>query len=97
MMQLTVDQPALVRELALVAAAARTESTIPRLSQVRLEARVTGALRLTVDNLEYGLASEMEARVTEPGVICLSAKPLLSLVGALEGEIAIHTGPSDPQ
>jgi DNA polymerase III subunit beta len=94
-MHLDVDQSVLARELALVAAAAGNDSAIPRLSRVCLEARDNGVLRLTVHNLEYGLASEVEALVTEPGAICLPAKSLLSLASALEGEIMIRTDSND--
>ena len=94
LMQFVIDQSVLARRLALVATAAKTESTLESLSQVRLEARDCGALRLTANNLEYGLASEMEARVTEPGLVCLPARPFLSLVSALEGEVTIHTDPN---
>jgi DNA polymerase-3 subunit beta len=90
-MQLVIDQPALVRELSLETPMAETRSTIRSLSQVRLEARDSGVLRLTVHNLKYGLKSDMDASVTEPGVICLLAPPLLSLVTEFDSEITIHT------
>jgi DNA polymerase-3 subunit beta len=90
-MQFAIEQSVLAPELALVATAVETRSTIRTLSQVRIEARETGAIRLTVNNLEFGLASELPAQVIEPGVICLPAKSLLSLVQALEGEITFHT------
>jgi DNA polymerase III sliding clamp (beta) subunit (PCNA family) len=75
-MHLTIDQSVLARELALVAAAAETRSS-RSLSRVRVEARDNGTLRLTANNLEFGLASKVAAQVTEPGVICVPAKQFL--------------------
>jgi DNA polymerase-3 subunit beta len=88
-MRLVIDQSALVRELALVAPAAEFRSTTRRLSHLRLEARDVDVLRLTTKNLEYGMASEVEARITEPGAICLPAKLFFSLVSTLDGEVTI--------
>jgi DNA polymerase-3 subunit beta len=90
-MHVVVDRAAVLRELNLVARAAETRATIPSLSHVLLEARDDGALRLTTNNLEYGLASGVEALVIEPGVICLPARSFLQLVSALEGQITICT------
>src|SRR5262249_46997422 len=86
-----IHQSLLLPELALVAAAAQPGSPIRALSQVRLEARDSGALQLVAHNLEYGIASELPAQVTEPGVIFLPAAKLLSLINALDGEVALHT------
>ena len=94
-MRVTLDQSTFLPELALVATAAEVGSTIPGLARVRLEARETGTLRLTANRFEYGLASELPAEVAEPGVICLPAKPLASLVSALEGRIVIRTSAND--
>src|SRR5215471_14179687 len=90
-MQLRIDQSGLARELGLVTLAARSRLGRQSDSLVRLEARADGALRLVANSLEYGLASEVEARVLEAGAICLPAKPFLALVQALDGEITIST------
>jgi DNA polymerase-3 subunit beta len=88
-MRVVINQSALVRELALVAPAAEFRSTMRSISHLRLEAQDGGVLRLTTNNLEYGLATEVEARIAEPGAICLPAKLFFSLVSTLDGEITI--------
>jgi len=90
-MRLAIDQSALLPELALVASAAEARSTTPGLSRLRLQALEGGSLRLTARNLEYSLASKLTAQITEPGGIWLPAKPFLSLMSMLDGEIAIAT------
>jgi DNA polymerase-3 subunit beta len=88
-MHLVIDRANLLGELRLVASAAETRTTVPRLGRLRLEARADGVVQLTAQNLEYGLTSAVEAHVEEPGGICLPAKSFLQLVATLDGAITV--------
>src|SRR5215467_2450401 len=89
-MRLVIDRANLLGELRLVASAAETRTTVPRLGHLRLEARAGGVVQLTAQSLEYGLTSAVEAHVQEPGGICLPAKSFLQLVATLDGAITVR-------
>lgn len=90
-MQIKVASAALCRALALASQVAAKKSTVPILSNVKLEA-AGSSLTLTGTDLDIGLVVAIEAEVAEPGAITIPAKRLSDYVRLLpEGEIAIKT------
>ena len=86
----------LVRELSLAVGAVERKTTIPILSNVRLEASDSGHLAITATDLEIGMQSRCPAEVKKPGVATLPAKRLLDYVRLLpDGPVEIRFTEND--
>lgn len=87
-MQVTIPQHALARELALLTPLANGKSTIPILSNVRMEATADG-LTLTATNLEQGVTVTIPCDVRAQGAITVHCRKLADLVARLSGDITL--------
>jgi DNA polymerase-3 subunit beta len=81
-MELLVRKVDLLKELSLLQGIVERKNTIPILANVLLEANKDGVSLLATD-LDVGLRSRCDAKVTKPGVLTLPAKKLFEIVNAL--------------
>jgi len=90
-MQFSVSKSALCQALALAGRVVEKRTTIPILSNVKLQAEAD-ALTITATDLDSALTVRIEAKVTEPGVATLPAKKLSDYSRLLpEGDVKIKT------
>ena len=99
-MKLTIERAPLLKSLGHVQSVVERRTTIPILSNVRLEAR-GGELLLTATDMDLTLASRETAEIGEPGVTTVAAHTLYEIVRRLaEGaivELEQPNGSSDLQ
>jgi DNA polymerase III subunit beta len=91
-MHIKVASAAFVRALALASRVAERKTTVPILSNLKIE--TAGETKITVSgtDLELGLMVGVDASVIEPGAITIPARRLHDYVRLLpEGEVAIKT------
>lgn len=81
-MKLTIAREILQDGLSAVAAAVPARSTLPVLTNVRIEAK-DGAVRFTASNLDLTIVATRPAEVAEPSAITVPAKKFISLVREL--------------
>jgi DNA polymerase III subunit beta len=88
----TVGRTSLLRELLAVTGAIEKKSTIPILSNLRMEAG-DGTLKLAGTNLDISLETKCEADVHAAGALCINGAKLLGIVKlAAEGEMEFKCG-----
>lgn len=81
-MQFTVSQKGLFKELKLLSGAVEKKSTIPILSNFLLEIK-SGLLFITGTDLDILIKTEIEVDTMFDGALCLNAKKLTDIVGAM--------------
>src|SRR5690606_17946597 len=81
-MKLTIAREILQDGLSAVAAAVPARSTLPVLTNIRIEAK-DGAVRFTASNLDLTIVATRPAEVAEPSAITVPAKKFISLVREL--------------
>jgi DNA polymerase-3 subunit beta len=81
-MELLVRKTDLLKELSLLQGIVERKNTIPILANVLLDATKDGVSLLATD-LDVGLRSRCDAKVSKPGVLTLPAKKLFEIVNAL--------------
>ena len=81
-MELTVQKADLLREMGRVQGVVERKNTIPILANVLLRA-TEGRLELLATDLEVGLKTSCDAKVTTEGAVTLSAKKLFEIARAL--------------
>ncbi len=92
----TVQRSALVRELSLAIGSVERKTTIPILSNVRLEADESRGLSITATDLELGIQCRCDAEVRAGGATTLPAKRLLDYVRLLpDGPVEFSVGDSE--
>jgi DNA polymerase-3 subunit beta len=81
----TFNKADLVRELSLAVGSVERQTTIPILSNVRLDASDFGHVTITATDLEIGMRCQFPATVKKDGSATLPAKRLLDYVRLLPG------------
>ena len=82
-MKATIERAALLKSLGHVQSVVERRNTIPILSNVLLEAKEDGALRLMATDLDLQIVEEANAAVDQPGTITVSAHTLFEIVRKL--------------
>lgn len=65
------------------------KSTLPVLTNIRIESFMDGRVQLQATNLEVGLTIDLSAKVSLAGATTMPAKLLLDVLGKLTGEVLI--------
>ncbi|SNB62545.1 DNA polymerase III, beta subunit [Arboricoccus pini] len=87
-MKITIERAALLRSLSHIQNVVERRTTIPILSNVKLEARDEN-LALTATDLDLTLMANEKADVIDPGVTTVSAHTFFDIVRKFPGEAAI--------
>ena len=82
-MKVTVERAQLLKSLGHVHRVVERRNTIPILSNVLIEAREGGVLRLMATDLDLQVDESVPANVTQPGAITVSAHTLFDIVRKL--------------
>ncbi|MGD9539257.1 MAG: DNA polymerase III subunit beta [Alphaproteobacteria bacterium] len=82
-MKLTIERTALLKALAHVQSVVERRSTIPILSNVRIEASSAGQVRLTATDMDLAIVEEAPATVAKAGATTTSAHTLYDIVRKL--------------
>src|SRR5271168_1795894 len=89
-MKFSASKDALLEGLASVPNVVATQTTLPILSNVLIDAS-DGLLRLTTTDLDLRVCRSVEAPVEQGGAVTLPARHLLSIVRALpEGDVSFE-------
>jgi DNA polymerase-3 subunit beta len=82
-MKATIERATLLKSLGHVQSVVERRNTIPILSNVLIEAREDGSLRLMATDLDLQVDESVPANVTQPGAITVSAHTLFDIVRKL--------------
>jgi DNA polymerase-3 subunit beta len=82
-MKATIERATLLKSLGHVQSVVERRNTIPILSNVLLEAREDGSIRLMATDLDLQVDESVPATVTQPGATTLSAHTLFDIVRKL--------------
>ena len=82
-MKATIERATLLKSLGHVQSVVERRNTIPILSNVLLEAREDGSLRLMATDLDLQVDESVPANVTQPGATTVSAHTLFDIVRKL--------------
>ncbi len=88
-MKLSIERSALLRSLGHVQNVVERRTTIPILSNVKLEAR-EGTLGLTATDMDLSMAASEDAAVAEPGATTVSAHLLFDIVRKLPDDCTVE-------
>src|SRR4028119_1115014 len=102
-MKATIERATLLRSLGHVHSVVERRNTIPILSNVLLEAREDGSLRLMATDLDLQINDTVEAQVQQPGAITVAAHTLFEIarklpegsqveLSAAEGKLQVNAG-----
>src|SRR4028119_2325369 len=102
-MKATIERATLLRSLGHVHSVVERRNTIPILSNVLLEAREDGSLRLMATDLDLQINDTVEAQVQQPGAITVAAHTLFEIarklpegsqveLSAAEGKMQVNAG-----
>src|SRR4028119_117947 len=102
-MKATIERATLLRSLGHVHSVVERRNTIPILSNVLLEAREDGSLRLMATDLDLQINDTIEAQVQQPGATTVSAHTLFEIarklpegsqveLNASEGKMQVNAG-----
>ena len=102
-MKATIERAALLRSLGHVQSVVERRNTIPILSNVLIEARESGGLRLMATDLDLQINETVEAEVQQPGATTVSAHTLFDIarklpegsqveISASEGKMQVNAG-----
>ncbi|MDR2098559.1 MAG: DNA polymerase III subunit beta [Rickettsiales bacterium] len=95
-MQITIEKSAIAKTLSHLYRIVEKKSTIPVLSNIKVEAGKT--LRLTATNVDLEIVEELEANVAKPGSTTIPAHVLYDIVRKLpEGDMEIKTSADGAQ
>ena len=90
-MEMTVKQPALLRELEILQGVVERKNTVPILANVLLSAGAEG-LEVMGTDLEVSVRSRSQVNVKKEGAVCVSAKKLFEIVRLLpDKEVTIKS------
>ena len=93
-MKLTIERTALLKALAHVQSVVERRSTIPILSNVRIEASSTGQVRLTATDMDLAIVEEAPATVAKAGATTTSAHTLYDIVRKLPEGAQLEFAPA---
>ena len=93
-MKLTIERTALLKSLAHVQSVVERRSTIPILSNVRIEASSAGQVRLTATDMDLAIVESSPATVTRAGATTTSAHTLYDIVRKLPEGSQIELSPA---
>lgn len=99
-MQIIITSDRLKSELAFVRSVINEKSTIPTLQNVHLmtsnKAAAQGVLRMTGTDLDHTIICDTEAKVVEPGIVCVRAGQLFKIAAELPAgkEVTIKSEPN---
>ena len=82
-MKATIERAVLLKSLGHVQSVVERRNTIPILSNVLMEAREDGSLRLMATDLDLQVDESVPANVTQPGAITVSAHTFFEIVRKL--------------
>ena len=82
-MKATIERSALLKSLSHVQSVVERRNTIPILSNVMLDAREDGVLRLMATDLDLQIVDEASAAIDQPGVTTVGAHTLFEIVRKL--------------
>ena len=82
-MKATIERAILLKSLGHVQSVVERRNTIPILSNVLIEAREDGSIRLMATDLDLQVDESVPANVTQPGAITVSAHTLFDIVRKL--------------
>ncbi len=82
-MKATIERAVLLKSLGHVQSVVERRNTIPILSNVLIEAREDGSIRLMATDLDLQVDESVPANVTQPGAITVSAHTLFDIVRKL--------------
>jgi DNA polymerase-3 subunit beta len=102
-MKATIERATLLKSLGHVQSVVERRNTIPILSNVLIEAREDGSLRLMATDLDLQVDESVPANVSQPGATTLSAHTLFDIVrklpegsqvelSAAEGKMQVNAG-----
>jgi DNA polymerase-3 subunit beta len=102
-MKATIERATLLKGLGHVQSVVERRNTIPILSNVLIEAREDGGIRLMATDLDLQINETVEANVTQPGATTVSAHTLFDIarklpegsqveLAAAEGKMQINAG-----
>src|ERR671921_155509 len=102
-MKVTIERAVLLKSLGHVQSVVERRNTIPILSNVLIEAREDGSLRLMATDLDLQVDESVPANVAQPGATTLSAHTLFDIVrklpegsqvelSAAEGKMQVNAG-----
>jgi len=102
-MKATIERATLLKSLGHVQSVVERRNTIPILSNVLMEAREDGSLRLMATDLDLQVDESVPANVSQPGATTLSAHTLFDIVrklpegsqvelSAAEGKMQVNAG-----
>ncbi len=87
-MKLAIERAALLKSLAHVQSVVERRTTIPILSNVRLEA-ADGALALTATDMDLSVVEQTEAEISQPGATTAPAHTLYDVVRKLPDGVRV--------
>src|SRR6476659_10038744 len=94
-MKATIERAVLLKSLGHVQSVVERRNTIPILSNVLMEARDDGSLRLMATDLDLQVDESVPANVTQAGATTVSAHTLFDIVRKLpEGRMQVNAGRS---
>src|SRR5437870_11023363 len=82
-MKVTIERPVLLKSLGHVQSVVERRNTIPILSNVLIEAREDGSIRLMATDLDLQVDESVPATVSQPGAITVSAHTFFDIVRKL--------------
>jgi DNA polymerase III subunit beta len=102
-MKATIERATLLKSLGHVQSVVERRNTIPILSNVLIEAREDGSIRLMATDLDLQVDESVPANVTQPGATTLSAHTLFDIIrklpegsqvelSAAEGKMQVNAG-----
>src|SRR3954463_6735946 len=86
----TIERAPLLKSLGHVQAGVERRNTIPILSNVLIEAREDGSIRLMATDLDLQVDEGVPANVPQPGATTVSAHPLFDIVRRLPDGIQVE-------
>ncbi len=89
-MDILIEKQQLVRKLSLVIGAVNPKNTLPILGNVLVETVGADAIQLTATDLEIGISTKCEARISKEGAVTIPARKFYDVLRELpEGDIHI--------
>jgi DNA polymerase III subunit beta len=82
-MEFKIKQNVLREELGYIQGVVERKSTIPVLSNILIESLGEGEIRIVGTDLDVTIRCDAEAEIIQPGAICIQARKLFDIAGAL--------------
>src|SRR4028119_2352679 len=96
-MKATIERATLLKSLGHVQSVVERRNTIPILSNVLLEAREDGSLRIMATDLDLQVDESVAANVTQAGATTVSAHTLFDIVRKLPDGSQVELSAADGQ